>query len=267
MKRLFFFSCMMFMVINIMAYQPIVVEGYYWNVVNRRAQLDGNNTTEYSTIAEKIEGDSIFNNLTKKQLQRSTNDEMTEFSIVALIREDIENQKVWAYIGEKEYLIYDFACSVGDKVTTLKSLQCAENQVKEIEMTIKAIEEIEDLGGAKYNKYTATIADQDIVYYERFGSENGWYSRSYDGITGGGVNFMVCAFDSNGEILFKPTHHNELVEIEDCYINETKTNIDNVEIQKASMIKVMHDGQLYIIHEGKTYNMMGVEVENMNFNF
>ena len=46
MKRLFFFSCMMFMVINIMAYQPIVVEGYNWNVVNRRAQLDGNNTTE-----------------------------------------------------------------------------------------------------------------------------------------------------------------------------------------------------------------------------
>ena len=235
MKRLFFFSCMMFMVINIMAYQPIVVEGYNWNVVNRRAQLDGNNTTEYSTIAEKIEGDSIINNVTYKKLWRSTNDEMTEFSIVALIREDIENQKVWAYIGEKEYLIYDFACSVGDKVTILKSLQSAENQVEEIEMTIKAVEEIEYLGGAKYNKYTATIADQDIVYYERFGSENGWYSRSYDGITGGGVNFMVCAFDSNGELLFKPTHNNELDEIEDCYINETKTNIENITTSNASL--------------------------------
>ena len=246
-----------------MAYQPIVVEGYNWNVVNRRAQLDGNNTIEYSTIAEKIEGDSIINDVTYKKLWRSTNDEMTEFSIVALIREDIENQKVWAYIGEKEYLIYDFACSVGDKVTTLKSLQSTENQVEEIEMTIKAIEEIEDLGGAKYNKYTATIADQDIVYYERFGSENGWYSRSYDGITGGGVNFMVCAFDSNGELLFKPTHNNELDEIEDCYINETTTNIENITTPNASLQKVIHNGQLLIIKDGKTYNLMGVEVQSV----
>ena len=263
MKRLFFFSCMMFMVINIMAYQPIVVEGYNWNVVNRRAQLDGNNTTEYSTIAEKIEGDSIINNVTYKKLWRNTNDEMTEFSIVALVREDIENQKVWAYIGEKEYLIYDFACSVGDKMTILKSLQSAENQVEEIEMTIKAIEEIEDLGGAKYNKYTATIADQDIVYYERFGSENGWYSRSYDGITGGGVNFMVCAFDSNGELQFKPTHNNELDEIEDCYINETKTNIENITTSNTSLQKVIHNGQLFIIKDGKTYNLMGVEIQSV----
>ena len=120
----------------------------------------------------------------------------------------------------------DYASSTGVKLVIV--LDCG----------IKAIEEIEDLGGAKYNKYIASIADQDIVYYERFGSENGWYSRSYDGITGGGVNFMVCAFDNNGELLFKPTHNNELDEVEDCYINEIKTNISNIESLSSSSIPV-----------------------------
>ena len=34
-------------------------------------------------------------------------------------------------------------------------------------MTIKAIEKIEDFSGVKYNKYIATIENQDIVYYEK----------------------------------------------------------------------------------------------------
>ena len=248
-------------------YAPMVVEGYSWNVVNRQVQLDDNNTIKYSTISEKIEGDSIINDITYKKLWHSTNDEMSEYEIIALVREDIKNQKVWAYIGEKEYLLYDFACEAYDTVTTLKSLQSAEKQVEEIEMTIKAIEAIEDLSGAKYNKYTATIKNQEIIYYERFGSENGWYSRSYDGITGGGINFMVCAFDSNDELLFKPTHNNELDEIENCYINETKTDIENVIMPNVSLKKVIHNGQLYIIHEGKIYNVMGVEMKNMNWDF
>ena len=250
-----------------MAYQPIVVEGYNWNVVNRRAQLDGNNTIEYSTIAEKIEGDSIINEVTYKKLWRSTNDELTEYEIIALIREDVDNQKVWTFVGDREYLVYDFACEVGNTVKTLKSLQSAEKQLEEIEMRIKAVEEIEDLSGAKFNKYTAIIGEQEIVYYERFGSENGWYSRSYDGMTGGGVNFMVCAFDSNGELQFKPTHNNELDKIEDCYIKETKTDIENVKMSNATLKKVIHDGQLYIIHKGKIYNVMGVEMKNMDWDF
>ena len=35
MKRLFSLSCLIFVVTSIMAYTPIVVEGYSWNVVCR----------------------------------------------------------------------------------------------------------------------------------------------------------------------------------------------------------------------------------------
>ena len=59
-------------------------------------------------------------------------------------------------------------------------------------MTIKDISKIEDLIGDTIRKFVATIKDypEDVVYYERYGSEHGWYSRPYDGIVGGGIDFL-----------------------------------------------------------------------------
>ena len=59
MKRSLFTLGLIFMVINMMAYEPIVVEGYKWNVVNRNVSLDANNTIVYSTHVEMFEGDSV----------------------------------------------------------------------------------------------------------------------------------------------------------------------------------------------------------------
>lgn len=248
-------------------YNPIVVEGYSWNVVNYNFWLDNNRTEVYTTYSEKIEGDSVINGITYKKLWRSTDTEMTEYEIIGLIREDIANQKVWAYIGEKEYLVYDFACKVGDKITAIASFRSSQHQAQETEMTIKAIESIEDLNGVKYNKYIATVENQDIVYYERFGSTLGWYSRWYDYTVGGGGSCMICAFDATGELQFKPIHNNKYDEIENCYINETRTALDDVTIQPSPLKKVLYNGQLYIIHNNKIYNIMGVEMKNINFNF
>ena len=45
---------------------------------------------------------------------------------------------------------------------------------------------------------------------------------------------MICAFDATGELQFKPTYNNELDKIENCYINETKTDIENVTISAGT---------------------------------
>ena len=268
MKKSILLSCIIAMAMNVMAYHPIVVDGYNWNVVNRRIPL--NNTIEYYTSTEKIEGDSVVNGITYKKLWRSTNKEMTEYNVIAIIREDIENQKVWAYIGDKEYLIYDFACQVGDKVTVLKSLQSAEITAEEVEMTINAIEEFEDFNGVKLNKYIATVDNKETVYYERYGSENGWYSRSFDGISGGGINFMICAFDANGELQFKPTYNNELDEIADCYINETKSDIADINTLTQNIYYNSQEKVLFVdIENAETlmvYDAMGKIVMTKEIN-
>ena len=268
MKKSILLSCIIAMAMNVMAYHPIVVDGYNWNVVNRRIPL--NNTIEYYTSTEKIEGDSVVNGITYKKLWRSTNKEMTEYNVIAIIREDIENQKVWAYIGDKEYLIYDFACQVGDKVTVLKSLQSAEITAEEVELTINAIEEFEDFNGVKLNKYIATVGNIETVYYERYGSENGWYSRSYDDIVGGGINFMICAFDANDELQFKPIYNNELDEISDCYINETKSDIADINTLTQNIYYNSQEKVLFVdIENAETlmvYDAMGKIVMTKEIN-
>lgn len=264
-KRLTLLSLFIALVINAMAYTPIVIEGYKWNIVNRKAMLDANGTIEYKTMIEKIEGDTIINEVPYKKLWHTTDEDLTEYELIGIIREDIENQKVYAFIEGKEYLLYDFACNVGDKITTLTGLFRAE----QAELNIKAIEMITDLEGNIVRKITAFIENfnRDIIFYERYGSENGWYMRQYSSNTGGGVNFIVCAFDEEDALLLKPTYNNELDEIKDCYMNETKTDIENVTIPNTSLQKVIHNGQLYIIRDGKTYNVMGVEVKDMDWNF
>ena len=232
-KRLTLLSLFIALVINVMAYTPIVVEGYKWNVVNRKAMLDANGTIEYKTIIEKIEGDTIINEVAYKKLWHTTDENLTEYELIGIIRDDIENQKVYAFIEGKEYLLYDFACSVGDKITTLTGLFSAE----QAELNIKAVEMIPDLEGNMVKKITAFVENfnGDIIFYERYGSENGWYMRQYSSNVGGGVNFIVCAFDAEEALLFKPTYNNELDELDDCYINETKTNIPSIESQMSDV--------------------------------
>ena len=75
MKRIFLFSCLMFVVMNVMAYQAIVVEGYSWNVVYLDGD-DGDEIYRYRTYREKIEGDSIVNGVAYKKLWEGSGDDM-----------------------------------------------------------------------------------------------------------------------------------------------------------------------------------------------
>ena len=229
-------------------YKSMALEGRHWNVVTRNAMLDANKSVVYSTIVEKIEGDTIINGVKYKKLWHTTDADLTKYELIGIIREDYENQKVYAFIEGSEYLLYDFACSVGDKITTLTSLRSTE----QVELTIKTIELFMDLENNIVRKFTAFVEnfDKDIIFYERYGSENGWYMRQYSSIVGGGINFMICAFDANDALMFKPNYNNELDEIENCYINETKTNVPSVESQK---------GDVYYNAENRT---LVLDVEN-----
>ena len=82
---------------------------------------------------------------------------------------------------------------------------------------------------------------------------------------------MVCAFDEFGELLFKPVYNNELDEIEDCYIKETKTNVPNVELQKGDVYYNSESSVLVFDVENPMvitiYDAMGKMVENRELAF
>ena len=46
--------------------------------------------------------------------------------------------------------------------------------------------------------------------------------------------------------------------------DKTKTDVETITAPTTTAIqKILRDGQVFIIRDGKTYNMMGIEVENI----
>ena len=219
-------------------YKPMVVEGYNWNVVNRNAQLDGSNSVNYKTIKQKFEGDSIINDVTYKKLWQSTDDELADYELIGLIREDAETEKVWVYVGDKEYLVYDFACSVGDKVTTLKSLQSAKNQIEEMRGGIHIANEdeknirgvlkylgtrgIENPSDEQISKIAETLSLNEEYVKELIAMNNNAVSISADTYNENGevisiFDMMPCSYSADSGVYEKESVEEMLVKIENCF--------------------------------------------------
>ena len=277
MKRLFFINCVIFIVMNVMAYTPIVVEGYKWNVVH----IGYGGTIDeriYLTNREKIEGDSIVNDIVYKKLWESDDCEIGKTSLLALIRENIAEQKVYAYNEGVEVLLYDFDVEVGDTIKVwnwlrqLKYLNSSNTHNEEYRYSYLVVEDVDYIEDEVYGSlkkityYRVGRENIKIIIYERYGALTGWAVSNYANIEGGGPGSMICAFDANDELLFKPTHNNELDEIENCYISETKTDIEIITAPTTPAIqKIIYNGQVYILRNGKVYNMVGIEVKNIDF--
>ncbi len=255
-------------------YNPIVIDGYSWNVVNIG---DGGNPkqTIYRTNTEVIKGDTIINGVTYKKFWVADDCNLEKVNLLALIREDIEEQKVYAYNKGAEVLLYDFNVEIGDTIKVwnwlyqLKYIDSTNIQDYEYCFSLLVVDNIDYMEDETYKslkKITYHKANQEhreTTIYERYGDLSGWATSDHAEIDGRGPGIMICAFDATGELQFKPIYNNELDKIENCYINETKTDIENVTISNPSSKKIIHNGQLYIIHEGKTYNAMGIKVKNI----
>lgn len=249
MKRLFLFSCLMFIVTNIMAYQSMIVDGYSWNIVYVGEQM-WNNTEIYSTNTEKIEGDSIINGIVYKKLWEAYNADLTNRQFLALIREDTTEQKVFAYNDGAEVLLYDLGVEVGDTIRVfdwlyhLKYVNSSNIIEKEKNLSRLVVEKIEFVEDEKYGtlkKITYYKADTDYprktTIYERYGSSTGWAATNHAKIDGMGPGQMICAFDENSELVFKQQYTIKgYGEVEDCYIKaEVKTDIDYSEENQSNI--------------------------------
>ena len=243
MKKLFLIHCMMFMALNIMAYQTMVVEGYSWNVVSSYCPIFPDVTT-YNTRKQKIEGDSIINGISYKKLWEYFDANLDKCYLLALIREDIEEQKIFAYNKVAEVLLYDLGVEVGDTVKVWNYLSALENfdSIEDFDsinveygpfsiLVVDNIELIEDqiygtLKKISYHKaekefFTATI-------YERYGSTTGWSHNNHAELIGSANYSMICAFDENDELVLKREYTiTGYGEVKDCYIKEEiGTNIE-----------------------------------------
>ena len=207
MKRIFLFACFMFVVMNIMAYQSMVREGYSWSVIYSDGD-DGDDVYRYYTRVEKIEGDSVVDGVVYKKLWEDN-------SLLALIREDASEQKVFAYNDGVEVLLYDLSANIGDRVSMfdclsdLKSVN--ESNVGERERWFVDAEVVEvgvmldEVYGQLKTVTYCDVKNRDVKWTvrERYGAWRGWATSPRCMIIGGTTGRVICAFDENGELVLK----------------------------------------------------------------
>ena len=276
MKKIFLIYCMMLIVSNIMAYQPMVIEGYSWNVVSAYWSIFPDITT-YNTRKQQIEGDSIINGITYKKLWEHLDANSDKYYLLALIREDIDEQKIFAYNKGVEVLLYDLKVEVGDTIKVWNNLSYLENfDSTNVDygpfslLVVDNIEHIEDQIYGTLKKISYHKAEKDMfkaTIYERYGSTTGWSHNNYAELLGSANYSMICAFDENDELVLKREYTiTGYGEVKDCYIKEEiGTNIETAQKEENIYYNSQEKTLYFDIENTETitiYDAMGKMIIN-----
>ena len=109
-----------------------------------------------------------------------------------------------------------------------------------------------------YHEYRKEFINDDystIKWIEGIGSENGFFEGVEKFVDGGGAKHLFCAYQGDELKYTGPFYENY-----GCEYN-TATNVEDVTTPTSPFSKILHNGQLLILRDGKTYNVMGMEVK------
>ena len=119
MKRLFLLGCLVLVLVNGWAYDSVLVEGRVWQTdmeYKRTSRSpDGELLEDDDSYSKyyKLVGDSIVGNRVYKKVYMAEY-YRDDFRFYCLVREDVEERKIWRYYDEGEELIMDFTIEEGD---------------------------------------------------------------------------------------------------------------------------------------------------------
>lgn len=185
-------------------YRPTIVEGYEW-----RLHIKFNYDPSISaTEIQRIEGDSVIGTHTYKKLIYKYVELSNQWEIKALLREDVQEQKIYIWAGDTERLKCDFGMSVGDYAPLYVSEYLDNVRRDDIIVRLDRITEKVDLKGEKFRifHYTAILNDdgykdeQPYVLYERFGGYSGVFNMGVMEC-GGSPGSLQEARDEHGNVI------------------------------------------------------------------
>lgn len=207
-------------------YRPMIVEGYQWNIL-RRAVFTGNNFNRpYYTTVEFLAGDTLINSQTYHKLMESSNEDKSNPVLKALLREDVEQQRIYCYAHNQEWLLYDFGMPVGKKTNLYINSSYRD---EDCYVVLGKVVEAYDNNSQLYRKFRYDVYvsyDYDGRYIlessywvsERFGTKEGIADNTYM-LDGAGYRALLCAYDEQG-ILVLSSDDEDMPYAGDCFVAE-----------------------------------------------
>ena len=239
-----------------------------WNVLYHGWDPEGGDDPYMPyTFIYQLEEDTTINDLTYQRLtgrfSLSTMPSNKEY--VAALR-FAENKKVFVHYDNTEYLLYDFGAQVGDTLEIFGGI----DHYKDFKTLTHVITEIDSLDDGRLQIYSNAIIQESEGYetpFERLypkiwiegvGSKDGIVQNSATNRIGIGPCVLLCAYH-NDDCIY--TTDNPYYTPYGCVHNDSFfTATEEVNAPTQSVQKIMYNGQLLILRDGKTYNVMGMEV-------
>ena len=235
-----------------------------WNILSHGYRT-GMPLYNASTMIYQLEGDTAINQHVYTKLVYSyTNHSSIKKWYVGALR-FTEDRKIYIYYDNAEYLLYDFDVQVGDRLEIFAGVDYY-NCHKTYPHVVTSVDTLDD--GRLQVQLDAIVRDEYANQEEKFpkiwiegvGSIDGIvHNNAILGVGGNGKSVLLCAYrDDECRYTTDNINYAPL----GCVYNEGDVinAVKSVSVSAPSAKKIMYNGQLLIIHNDKTYNVMGIEM-------
>jgi hypothetical protein len=235
-----------------------------WNVLTHSYLGPDDDLYGARTNIFQLDQDTIINNqeyttLTYYSSKKSINE---KWYVGALRFTD--DKKVYIYYDNTEYLLYDFDVQVGDTLEIFGGI----TYYKERKTLKHVITEIDTLDNNRLKITSEAFLAYDynyeepwtIIWIEGIGSTDGVVHCDPTLMVGNMSNILLCAYQ-NEEHIYTTIY--PYYEVLGCVYNEGDiiTTIEEVETPKPLVLKIIQNNEIFIIRNGKTYNIMGIKID------
>ena len=253
-----------------------------WNQLelDLREMENGTTILRAETFSYTLENDSIVANdkIFYQLARQSTKDTATTKSFVgALHFGKDEDNRVYFLRDGVEYVLYDFTAEIGDTVEIFAGIN---NYPQETTYTHVVVDKDTTEDGAcrmflevVFPEDTTTATNAEKVWLAGLGSVDGIVHNAAKRTSNAHAapsrtahssdtqtSVMLCAWREDSCLY--TTDHPDYNDI-GCIYNQDPTAIEDTHSPSpiADYQKLLRDGQLLIIHKGKTYNVLGVPIK------
>lgn len=238
-----------------------------WNVLSHGWDPEGGDDmyNGYTTIYQLGE-DTLINEVRYRKLTdyfSLASPSMQEY--VAALR-FADDKKVFIHYDNTEYLLYDFGAQVGDTLEIFGGIDHYKDY-KTLPHVITAIDTLDEGRLQIHSKaivqmYAGAEGEYESlcpkIWIEGVGSKDGIVQNSATNRIGSGTSVLLCAYH-NDDCIY--TVDNPYYTPLGCVYNDPIfTSMEEVKSSTQSIQKIMYNGLLFILRDGRMYNTMGVEV-------
>ena len=179
-----------------------------------------------------------------------------------------EDKQVYFYYDNTEYLLYDFGAQVGDQLQIFSGIDNY-HRYKTYTHVVTRREYLED-GRIKltsipfFDEPVPDVINENnylsVTWIEGVGATAGIVHNNINYIPGMGTDWLLCAY--HNDVCHYTTDNPEYMPL-GCIYNEGDVinAVENVSPSIPSAQKIIKDGQVLILRNGKTYTMQGQEVK------